>query len=83
MRKSQAHIARRAEITRLMDILGTHGFPVEAHGNAQRVADESSLPMTVFYMPNHGYSFANETLHPIFGYKPEMLVTWLPSGYFS
>jgi hypothetical protein len=58
-------------------------FLVNAHRPAQDTADATTLPMTVFYHRDWGFSWA-EFSSPMIRTKGfEMHVTWLPSRYFS
>jgi hypothetical protein len=58
-----------------------------AHKAARETADSTSLAMTVFRHPDHGYSYANAVFGALPGRvladrKTKLFVTWLPARYF-
>lgn len=54
---------------------------VDAHRPAQSDADRSSLPQTVFYHPDWGYSHTNAFSSILRDKQTKIHVTWLPRNY--
>ena len=56
---------------------------VDAHRPAMYAADKSSLPQTVFYHPDWGYTHTNTEAKILRDRKTLRFVTWLPTNYFK
>jgi len=53
-------------------------FLVEAHGAAQKAADLTDLPQTIFYHAEIGYSHTQLSCYGI-----QTFTTWLPLDFFN
>ena len=58
-------------------------YMIEAYRPAMDAADKSSLPQTVFYHADIGWSHLDATNPRLRGPGMERALTWLPSGWFA
>jgi uncharacterized protein YyaL (SSP411 family) len=58
-------------------------YRADADRPAQEAADQSGLPLTVFYHPDHAHSYTNTFATILRDRKTVKFVTWLPSQYFQ
>lgn len=58
-------------------------YLADAHGPAQRAADEYRLPQTVFYHPDWGFANTAPLSKILSDKKTEQYVSWLPSNYWN
>jgi hypothetical protein len=63
--------------------LATQKHLADAHRPAQDAADKTRLPQTVFYHPDHAFSWTNSGAGVLRDKQTMVRVTWLPSNFFQ